>query len=232
MANPRDYKSFVQRYEEALRRQSDSPRAETNRANAQLSTGPRTPEGKSASSLNALRHGLTAQSPVIPGEDAAAYDAFVKDFLDSLKPSGALERELVLTIADTSWRLNRASRLESGALAANAEDSLKLLNSLSTHAQRLSRQREKAIQQVRQIQADRRHAESSELASAAAIYTAHNRRREPWNPGDFGFVFSNAELDAHIRRAAWSRTASLDHSNTPDLSDCTPPPRPEEPKAA
>ncbi len=40
MANPGDYKSFVERYEEALRRQPDSilpnpTRAEANRANAQ-----------------------------------------------------------------------------------------------------------------------------------------------------------------------------------------------------
>ena len=32
-----------------------------NRANAQKSTGPRSPEGKRASSLNACRHNLTGQ---------------------------------------------------------------------------------------------------------------------------------------------------------------------------
>jgi hypothetical protein len=37
-------------------------RAAINRANSQHSTGPRTESGKQRSSLNALRHGLTAQS--------------------------------------------------------------------------------------------------------------------------------------------------------------------------
>jgi len=48
-----------------------------NRANAQHSTGPRTPEGKTASSMNALKHGADAASVVIPGEDPAQYDRLV-----------------------------------------------------------------------------------------------------------------------------------------------------------
>jgi hypothetical protein len=50
-------------------------RAAINRANSQQSTGPRTESGKQRSSLNALRHGLTAQSAVLPSEDPAAYEA-------------------------------------------------------------------------------------------------------------------------------------------------------------
>lgn len=47
-------------------------RAAINRANSQFSCGPRTAESKQRSSLNALRHGLTAASPVLPSEDSAA----------------------------------------------------------------------------------------------------------------------------------------------------------------
>lgn len=49
-------------------------RAAINRANSEHSTGPRTDPGKQRSSLNALRHGLTARTAVLPTEDRATFD--------------------------------------------------------------------------------------------------------------------------------------------------------------
>ena len=46
-----------------------------NSANAQLSTGPRTEPGKHRSCQNSLKHGLTAKTVLIPGEDPAEYQA-------------------------------------------------------------------------------------------------------------------------------------------------------------
>jgi hypothetical protein len=45
-------------------------RAAINRRNAQKSTEPRTPEGKNRSRFNALKHGMTAKTLVLPDEDA------------------------------------------------------------------------------------------------------------------------------------------------------------------
>ena len=44
---------------------------EANRRNSQLSTGPRSPEGKAVSRFNALKSGINAKAEVIRGEDAA-----------------------------------------------------------------------------------------------------------------------------------------------------------------
>jgi hypothetical protein len=57
-----------------------------NRLNAQLSTGPTSPQGRARSSMNALRHGLTGRVVVLPTEDMNAYNAFSKELVDSLDP--------------------------------------------------------------------------------------------------------------------------------------------------
>jgi hypothetical protein len=47
-------------------------KAEANRRNSLKSTGPRTPEGKAAVRLNALKHGLLSEEVLLPGGDEAA----------------------------------------------------------------------------------------------------------------------------------------------------------------
>src|SRR4051812_34308766 len=59
-----------------------------NRKNALKSTGPRTPEGKKRSSMNALKHGLTATTVLLPGEDAGAYEDRLDAWTDDLRPVG------------------------------------------------------------------------------------------------------------------------------------------------
>jgi hypothetical protein len=87
-------------------------RAEINRQNAAHSTGPMTVEGRRRVSLNALRHGLTGQTVVLPSEDLAAYQKHCGQFHTELKPQGLLESKCVQTIADTYWRLDRIRAME------------------------------------------------------------------------------------------------------------------------
>src|ERR1700680_3771654 len=87
-------------------------RAAVNKANAQKSTGPRTEADKQRSSLNALRHGLTGHVVVLPTEDQAAYQRHSQSFLDEDHPKDATETQLVQSLIDNSWRLNRAAALE------------------------------------------------------------------------------------------------------------------------
>src|SRR5580698_11288527 len=144
-------------------------RAETNRANAQHSTGPKTEAGKQKSSLNALSHGLTGQIVVMPGEDLAAYQQHLKSFTDDLHPVGAIEANLVQALADCSWRMNRVAAFENnvqahavpggddpipgGISVGTAVESMsKTLSNLSLHTQRLSRQFERTVNQLRELQ--------------------------------------------------------------------------------
>ncbi len=83
---------------------------EANRANAQKSTGPRTPEGKAKVAQNALKHGLLAKQAVVVGEDTDDFDLLRDQFRAELAPVGLTESRLVERIAGLSWRLQRAER--------------------------------------------------------------------------------------------------------------------------
>ena len=74
---------------------SRSARAESNRRNAQKSTGPRTAAGTARSRFNALKHGMTARAPLLPEEDASELAAQLLELGDDLQPGNKLEAMLV-----------------------------------------------------------------------------------------------------------------------------------------
>jgi hypothetical protein len=85
---------------------------QANRLNAQRSTGPRTPEGKARSSMNALRHGLTAETIVLVSEEEPDYHDLRGALLTSYAPANAHEMMLVDNIAAGYWRTIRARKFE------------------------------------------------------------------------------------------------------------------------
>jgi hypothetical protein len=87
---------------------------EANRRNALRSTGPITDEGKQRASQNAVRHGLTAETVILPLEDADDYQAFEQAVTADYDAETAVERELVLRLASLLWRLRRATSIETG----------------------------------------------------------------------------------------------------------------------
>jgi hypothetical protein len=181
-----------------------------NRANTLRSTGPRTPAGKQRSSLNALRHGLTASSAVLPSEDRAAYDAHRRGFFDEYQPTTQTETQLVQEIADTAWRLNRIPSLEAALLdrAANPPseqaridfDIVDAHRALGLHYTRLSRQFQKTVDQLREIQSDRAERERGDLKDAAALLELHKHKGIPYDPGQDGFVFLIDRIEAFAQR--------------------------------
>lgn len=96
---------------------------EANRRNALRSTGPKTNEGKQRSRLNAVRHGLTAETVVRSFEDAEDYKAFEATIIADYCAETAVARELVLRLASILWRLRRATAIETDFLELQAEPS-------------------------------------------------------------------------------------------------------------
>jgi hypothetical protein len=93
---------------------------EANRRNALKSTGPKTDIGKQASRCNAVRHGLTAETVIVAMEDAEDYKAFEAALTADYDAQSAVERELVLRLASTLWRLRRATTIETGLFEIQA----------------------------------------------------------------------------------------------------------------
>jgi hypothetical protein len=109
---------------------------EANRRNARLSTGPVTEEGKTRSSQNALRHGLTAETVITALEDAEDYAAFEKAVTADYDAQTAVERELVLRLASLLWRLRRATAIESGLFKVQARQLLQFRQGRQAHQER------------------------------------------------------------------------------------------------
>ncbi|MDZ7638965.1 MAG: hypothetical protein U5J83_12085 [Bryobacterales bacterium] len=88
-----------------------------NQANAQHSTGPRTPEGKATSSQNALKHGLSIQRhAVLRDEDPEAYAQLLSALREIYKPRSRRESLAIEDIAQCRWALQRFDEAESVSL--------------------------------------------------------------------------------------------------------------------
>ena len=83
-----------------------------NKKNAHRSTGPKTSAGKAASSRNSLRHGLTAKTVILPGEDPQTYLDHQDAIHRALHPIGAVEELVVDRIIGYAWRLRRVEHVE------------------------------------------------------------------------------------------------------------------------
>ena len=134
-------------------------RAEVNRQNALHSTGPRTPEGKLASSRNAFQHGLYSKQLVLPGEDPAELDALRQDLRREHQPANTTEEILVNELAEHYWRLRRMRKFEARLMGTGTleelERGLRLLPIIQRTMASAERGFHKALAALRQLQKDR-----------------------------------------------------------------------------
>jgi hypothetical protein len=179
-----------------------------NRANAQLSTGPRTEAGKARSSMNAVKTGLTGRTVLLPTDDATIYQHHLDRHFSEFSPATDKEKSLVQTIADTEWRLLRIAPLEASIYAIGQleladqfpdqsdpanRDALILgkifmtyrkdLSNLALQERRLRGQRKADIAELLQLRKDRAE-KTQEFTKKLAAH---------------GFDFSPAELQAFFQ---------------------------------
>lgn len=170
-------------------------RTDANRINAQHSTGPRTSEGKSRASRNAVKHGLLAAQLVLSIEDRNDFETFRAGLIHEYQPVGTQELLLVTQIADNFWRLRRAKGIETAMFeryldreSASPEQTLaQVWEQQSQEFERLRRYTAaferayyRAIATLRLIQKDRRREDErfDEPPAAAPVgFVSHSSRR-------------------------------------------------------
>ena len=153
---------------------STPAQAAASRANGAQSQGPVTPEGKTASSQNALRHGLRSAAVVLPGEDPEAFDRHVAAYVHRFQPADQPERDLVEAIAAAQWRLKRLMTIEASLF--DGDDLGRALGLVTRYESQLNRTYDRALQQLQDLQNNR----PPELQSAPA---ASFRKPKPNEPG-------------------------------------------------
>ena len=130
---------------------------EANRRNSQKSTGPKTPQGKSAVSMNALRHGLRARSVVLPGEDRSEFNQLCDDLEVEWHPQSRTEQFYVEQMAVSQWKLIRMEVGEAGIFAdvEGSKTQLPLLDRFWQAECRMERSYARAQHELERLQKSR-----------------------------------------------------------------------------
>jgi len=197
---------------------------EANRANALLSGGPVTPEGRATSSHNAVKNGLTGKTVLLKTDDVELYKSHVQYYVDKFQPANHDERIRVQDLADTEWRLLRIPSSEAAILALGRvklaslvahetdekarEEMLeaevllayrKDLTNLSLQHSRLTRHRLNITKELEEMQGRRKSIERQQIRRAAEYYLCC--QQDPnwtFNPAEIGFEFSLDEMFTQV----------------------------------
>lgn len=129
---------------------------DANRVNSLSSTGPRTGEGKAASSRNATRHGLSSGVLFLDGENPADYQILLDDLLSEHQPAPATETALVFKMAQQLWLSQRATRLLQEAIELNTrQDNTRQVALILRYQTASERSFYKALTELRKLQKER-----------------------------------------------------------------------------
>ena len=182
--------------------------------------------------LGNFKHGLTGRIFFFNEAEQSAYDNLHSGMKESLAPEGALEEQLLKSIVDDQWRMDRATCLESAIFSEGAEkfaassdatgdpeldlalsegrvwqDEAKNLNLLSLYTSRFQRRFEKNMAELRRLQAERKAALEQAIEEAALLSHMAKTKGDAYNIAEAftcrNFEFSTEEIHRMVTR--WRR---------------------------
>ena len=97
--------------------------------------------------MNAVRHGLSARSPVIPGvEQDEDWQRHLKACLEDLAPVGYIDTQLATQVAELLWRRQRVAPYEAAVMHEGSSEFMPLDRLGGTHLELPSDNRLATIQ--------------------------------------------------------------------------------------
>jgi hypothetical protein len=87
-----------------------------SRINGSKSHGPVSPEGKLASSRNALTHGMLSSTVVLKGESTDRFLGLLTDLFEEFQPQTPFEESLIQNMAVSRWRQMRIWGMEKASM--------------------------------------------------------------------------------------------------------------------
>ena len=103
------------------------------------------------------------------------------------------------------------------AARAFREDSKAFVN-LSIYEQRLHRSMKDALRQLKELQTERREHRKSEMDDAIRLLKAQQMKGLPYDPTEFGFVYSSAEIASEASRRDRLYLAKIAEQSNFDLT--------------
>lgn len=195
-----------------------------NQANAQQSTGPKTEAGKTTSSKNNFRHGLSGAFVILSWENADEYDQLLDGLRDEHQPATPTEALLVERMAQHWWIGQRALNLQQLCFHKDApmvnpgteKEFALYLRYQTTHERAFS----KCLNDLNKLRADQHKAaeRTERLALAARAQEASLKRqalaeirKTELHAARLDSLQAKTELD--LAKAA--KTTPLPHANVP-----------------
>jgi hypothetical protein len=86
------------------------------RRNGAKAAGTKSQEGIKKSSMNAVRHGLTAKTLVLSNESQTKFDELLQSYIRKFLPRDEVEMDLVSELVAAQWRLRRNWLIQTAAL--------------------------------------------------------------------------------------------------------------------
>ena len=130
-----------------------------NTANAQHSTGPRTPEGKTVSAQNRRKHGLTSHD-LVGADEQPEFESLRDALTADITPQGELELLQFDLLLHAAWNLHRIRKREASLVKDDLDPILdpavqKDADRLALYYSRTERSYYRALRELRSLQTSR-----------------------------------------------------------------------------